>query len=133
MFLARCAADAPAATGLEHSRTEKIPRQSNAMTHSGSRETRIGEARQFGQWTTHLYTRAGRTSCQYQTFLPPLPSLAKTFSLQLDATDFPTPRLLRLLQGFNLPSAVRQMGGVPVRARHQWTISIGCLRTRHPL
>ena len=123
----------PAAPGLEHSRTQKIPRQSNAMTHSGSRESRIGEARQGGQGMTHLYTRAGRTSCQYQTLLPLLLNLAKTVSLQPDASDFPTPGLLGPLQGFPLSSEVRSMGVVPVPGGHQWTTSIGCLRPRHRL
>ena len=123
----------PAAPAFEHSRTQKIPRQSNGMTHSGSREIRIGEARQGGQGTTHLYTRAGRTSCQYQTLLPPLPSLSKTVSLQLNASDFSTPGLLRPFQSFPLSSEVRWMGGVPVPGEHQWTTPIRCLRPRQRL
>ena len=62
----------PAAlSGSEHSRTRKIPRRSNAMTHAGSRERRTWEVWQGGQGMTHLYTRAGPASCQFKILLPP--------------------------------------------------------------
>jgi len=47
--------------------------------------------------------------------------LAKTVSLQPDASHFPTPGLLGPLQGFPLSSEIRQMGGLPVQGEHQWT------------
>ena len=121
----------PAAlSGSEHSRTRKIPRHSKAMTHAGSRESIVGEARQgwamddpalYPSWRSILPV-SKITSTTAQSLQ------AKTYSLQLDATDLPPPGFLGPLQGLPLPGEVRSLGVVPVPEGHQRTIPIGILR-----
>ena len=102
---------------------------SNAMTHAGSRESIVGEARQgWAMGDPALYPSESSILPVSKITSTTAQSLqAKTHSLQLDATDLPSPGFLRPLQGLSFPGEVRSLGVVPVPEGHQRTIPIGIL------